>query len=68
MPKQIQYIKNGEVVAQIDSSTTFGIPEHDSTNEVWVVPEQVTLWQLRGVLAAMGGGAEGDVGRGGGRY
>ena len=54
MPKQIQYIKNGEVIAQIDSKETIMLPEHDSTNEVWIVPEQVTLWQLRGVLAAMG--------------
>lgn len=54
MPKQIQYIKNGEVIAQLDANAILGIPEHDSTNEVWVVPEQITLWQLRGVLAAMG--------------
>ena len=54
MPKQIQYIKDGQVVAQFDDGTAFGIPDHDTTNEVWIVPEQVTLWQLRGVLAAMG--------------
>ena len=54
MPKQIQYIKNGVVIAQLDAENTITIPEHDSTNEVWIVPEQVTLWQLRGVLAAMG--------------
>ena len=54
MPKQIQYIKDGVVVAQLDAENTISIPEHDTTNEVWIVPEQVTLWQLRGVLAAMG--------------
>ena len=54
MPKQIQYIKNGQVIAQLDAMNTIGIPEHDNTNEVWIVPEQVTLWQLRGVLAVMG--------------
>ena len=47
MPKQIQYIKNGEVVAQLDAANTIGIPDHDSTNEVWVTPERVTLWQFK---------------------
>ena len=54
MPKQIQYIKDGVVIAQLDIENTISIPEHDSINEVWIVPEQVTLWQLRGVLAVMG--------------
>ena len=54
MPKQIQYIKNGDVVAQLDEAINFNLPDHDTTNEVWIVPEQVTLWQIRGVLAAMG--------------
>lgn len=54
MPKQIQYIKDGVVVAQLDPLLIDSIPEHDSTNEVWLVPEQVTLWQIRTVLEVMG--------------
>ena len=34
MPKQIQYIKDGVVVAQLDAENTISIPEHDTTNEV----------------------------------
>ena len=52
MPKQIQYIKNGVVIDQIDAMNDWvKIPDHDSTNEVWVTPERVTRWQFKQACA-----------------
>ena len=51
MPKQIQYIKEGQVIAQLDLGNSISIPDHDTTNEVWVTPERVTRWQFKQACA-----------------
>ena len=53
MPKRYRYIKDGEIIAEVDNKDFSGVRDIEPV-EVWVCPDQVTLWQLRAVLRAAG--------------
>jgi len=57
MPIRYRYIRDGEIIAEMDNSfiaQSDPILSQITPIEVWVCPEEVQLWRLRTILKAQG--------------